>query len=124
LETENARPPRFFIDEVHEKPSANIVQESPGKLTIETTSDIPQILIVSESNYPGWEATVDGQTVPIYTADYLLMGIKMPPGKHRVEMHYAAPAAKLGGIISMLAIAVIVGVGLYSRKHRRTNSTN
>jgi hypothetical protein len=102
---------------------AQLVAETPSHLTIETISDTQSVLIVSEINYPGWEATVDGARVPIYTADFLLRGVTVPPGTHRVEMLYAAPAARNGAVISVAALFVTCGLGIYSRRRQAKSSS-
>ncbi|MGH9934773.1 MAG: hypothetical protein ACREAM_00925, partial [Blastocatellia bacterium] len=53
---------------------ARIVGYEPDRLVIETEADRPSALVVSEINYPGWVATVDGQRATIHTANYLLRG--------------------------------------------------
>jgi len=97
---------------------ATLVTEQPNQLSIETTADTQSILVVSEINYHGWEATVDGVRVPIYTADFLLRGVAVPAGTHRVEMRYTAPAARNGAIISAVELCLTCGIGLYSRRRR------
>jgi hypothetical protein len=95
---------------------AQIVAEQPSRLTIETSADKESLLVVSETNYPGWEATMDGHDVPIYTTDFLLRGVAVPAGTHRVEMYYAAPAARKGAIVSVLALLATCGLGIFSRR--------
>jgi uncharacterized membrane protein YfhO len=68
--------------------------------------------------YPGWEATVDGHAVPIKVADYLLRGVALPVGRHRIEMRYRASAARSGAIISCLTLCVLVGLIIYARVRR------
>jgi hypothetical protein len=102
---------------------AELVGETPSHLTIESTSETQSVLVVSEINYPGWEATVDGARVPIYTADFLLRGVTVPPGTHRVEMRYAAPAARNGAVISLVALFLTLALGIYSR-HRQDKSSS
>lgn len=97
---------------------ANIIRYEPNRLVIGTKSDYQSVLVASEINYPGWEATVDGKQTEIYTADYLLRGIVLPAGEHRVEMRYTAPAARSGGIISALSLLMIVGLLLKVRASR------
>jgi len=67
-------------------------------------------------NYPGCEATVDGAPVAIYTTDYLLRGVIVPGGTHRIEMRYAAPAARSGALISLLSLLVLGGIAVYARR--------
>lgn len=102
--------------ELGEKSKAEITRYSPNHLVIETNADQPTALVVSEINYPGWEATVDGKRSEIYAADYLLRGIILPAGNHRVEMRYTAPAARNGVILSGLSFLLIVVLLAKSRK--------
>ncbi len=86
---------------------ARIVDYEPNRLAIEFVADKRAALVVSEVNYPGWEATIDGQPATILPADYLLRGVIVPEGKHRVEMRYTAPGARRGAVISMLTLLAI-----------------
>jgi hypothetical protein len=95
---------------------ARIVNYEPNRLLIETKADGPTVLVASEISYPGWRATVDGKQANIYTADYLLRGLTLPAGSHRVEMRYTAPAARNGAIISALSVLTIVVLLLRARK--------
>ncbi len=104
------------IDEAFSQAEAKITGYQPNRLTIETDADKRAALIVSEISYPGWEATIDGQPTTIFTANYLLRGVIVPAGKHRVEMHYTAPRAKLGGAISLLTLSLLAGLFVFSRK--------
>jgi hypothetical protein len=86
---------------------ARLVNYEPNRLAIETVADKRAALVVSEPHYPGWEATIDGQSAPILTANYLLRGVIVPEGKHRVEMRYTAPSARRGAIISVLTLLAL-----------------
>jgi hypothetical protein len=95
---------------------AQIVGESPGHLSIETTADTQTILVVSQINYPGWKATVDGASVPLYAANFMLPATIVPAGNHKVELRYAAPGARKGALISALSLLVTLGLGIHSRR--------
>jgi hypothetical protein len=98
--------------------TARIVQYEANHLTIETQAEKPSVLVVSEISYPGWMATVDRQPATIHTANYLLRGLLLPAGAHRIEMRYTAPAARTGAMISaitlLLLLAAFVKVKLFS----------
>ncbi|HEX9002463.1 MAG TPA: YfhO family protein [Blastocatellia bacterium] len=95
---------------------ARITNYTPNQLIIETKADKPSVLVASEINYPGWEATVDGRRTDIYAANYLLRGIILPAGEHRVEMRYLAPAARNGAVISGLSLLVMIGLLFTARR--------
>jgi hypothetical protein len=101
---------------------ARIVGYRPNQLVIETEAGKRAALVVSEMNYPGWEATVDGQPATIFPTNYLLRGVIVPEGRHRVEMRYPAPAARLGTGVSALSLLFILGAGLLQLRQRRSSS--
>jgi hypothetical protein len=96
--------------------TARIVSYEPARLVIETDAQRAAVLVLSEINYPGWEATVDGAAARIDTTNYLLRGVVVPAGAHRVEMRYRAPAARNGAIISACAVLLLCGLALYDRR--------
>jgi hypothetical protein len=100
---------------------ARVVEYEANRIVVETDARTPSVLVVSEIFYPGWEARVDGRVARISLADYLLRSVAVPAGRHRVEMRYAAPAARHGAIISALALAVLcaLAVGRRVRRGRR-----
>ncbi|MCX6813460.1 MAG: hypothetical protein NTV77_03215 [Candidatus Azambacteria bacterium] len=45
-------------------------------------------LIYSDANLPTWEATIDNQKTPIYTANYLFKSVFVPEGEHEIIFKY------------------------------------
>ena len=99
--------------------SARLLEEEPNRLVIETQSVTPALLVVSEVIYPGWVATVDGRETLIHATDFILRGIAVPAGTHRVELRYIAPAARNGALISLLSLGLIGALALWSVKNSR-----
>jgi hypothetical protein len=103
--------------------AARIVTYEPSRVVIETDAPSAAMLVVSEIIYPGWEATVDEAAAHIHATDYLLRGVFVPAGAHRVEMRYRAPAARIGALISACTLLLLCGLALYDwratvkRKH-------
>jgi hypothetical protein len=90
----------------------------PARLSYDVTSPSPALLILSEPHYPGWRATIDGQSVPIVRADYVLRAVPVPAGEHRVELTFRPLSFRLGAVISSLAVLVIGAVLIYRRRGR------
>ena len=88
----------------------------PNKLTIDTTASTNTLLVVSELFFPGWEVTVDGQPVRMLLTNYLLRGVPLTAGQHRVEMRYRAPRARMGALISVLSLGLFAGLALALRR--------
>lgn len=70
------------------------------------------LVMLSEVYDPGWKATVDGKSVPIYEADGLLRAIPVPAGTHTIELSYAPSSIRNGIVLSaltwVLAIAAVL----------------
>lgn len=99
--------------------AARVASYEPTRIVVETVALTPTLLVVSELFYPGWEATVDGERAHIRLTDYLLRGVAVPAGRHRVEMRYRATAARNGAIISALTVALLAGLSVWSRRGSR-----
>ena len=78
------------------------------------------LLVLTDTYFPGWKATVDGRSAPIERVDYLLRGVRVPAGAHTVEFRYEPASWRAGWIISLLALVTVVGVALLGWRRRRT----
>ncbi len=99
----------------------NLTDYAATHLTIETSADQPTVLVVSERfdpSWPGWSATLDGEPVKIYATNYLLRGLIVPAGKHRIEMRYIANGARWGALISLLTLVIWLAVGWRVRRRQ------
>ncbi|MCB9077707.1 MAG: YfhO family protein [Anaerolineaceae bacterium] len=83
-------------------------------LTINTTA--PQLLVVSQIDYPGWQATLDGQEVELLQVDAVLQGIVVPAGPHSIRIKFwpgtFAAGLWLSAIGSLLCLAMMIGLRL------------
>ena len=78
------------------------------------TSDIPGYLFLSDTYYPGWQATIDGELAPLYRANYAFRAVPVPAGIHTIRMDYqprswmiglGASGVTLLGLVSVLGVA-------------------
>jgi hypothetical protein len=90
----------------------------PGQWRITTSGGIPSLVVVGETYFPGWKATVDGKAVPVFEADGAFVGIPVPAGDHLVELTYERPPAAIVGrlITGGTILAVLV---LWWRRRRQ-----
>jgi hypothetical protein len=70
--------------------------------------------------YPGWEASVDSRSVPIYHANYLFMAVPVSQGKHEIILQYRSRPFYIGALLSIL---VLVAYLFWNRQrvYRRSN---
>ncbi|WP_312697250.1 YfhO family protein [Sphingobacterium mizutaii] len=96
----------------------------PDTLKYEYSAGNNVFAVFSEIYYDkGWKAYVDGEEVPIIRTDYLLRGLSLPGGNHKVEFVFAPDSMRISNIISLIAsITLVLGLGFaiwLSIKHRK-----
>ncbi len=97
--------------------TADVSDAAPEAFTIKTHSATAAILDVAQVNYPGWNATLDGQAVPILRANLALMAVGIPAGDHVLRFRYQPLTVMIGAAISLITLlGVMIGaVGLTIR---------
>jgi hypothetical protein len=94
---------------------AQVVEASPGRLILEASAEADSLLVVSQPFYPGWQARVDGAPASVIRTDYLLQGVPLGAGSHRVELTYHLPIWP--GVLSLVAL-LVCAVGLIVLRRR------
>jgi hypothetical protein len=87
--------------------TARVVAYEAEQLVIEVDAVENGLLVLSEIDYPGWQARVDGQDAPILRADVVLRAVPVSKGAHRVEVSFEPRWLQIGALISA---ATLVGV--------------
>jgi len=93
--------------------TVRVTNKSNQNLALEANTNTSAFLVVSEVYYPEWHCFVDGAEVPTHKTDFLLRGVVVPAGKHKIEFRYISPAFENGRMISMASngIALLIGIG-------------
>lgn len=94
-------------------PAPSIVTFAPERLELTLNNSTPALLEVSLVNYPGWEAALDGQPIPMMTADLAMIAIPIQAaGEHQVTLIYNPRSYQLGAIMSLAVLAVVIVVAI------------
>ncbi|MFN6038560.1 MAG: YfhO family protein [Bacteroidota bacterium] len=92
----------------------NLNEYQPNYLNYSYESNKNQFLVFSEIWYPaGWNAYVDGVLTPHVCANYILRGMMVPSGKHKIEFKFEPKSYITGEKISFAGVMayyfIIVG---------------
>jgi hypothetical protein len=96
------------------------------RIELSTESDFSGYLVVADQYYPGWKASLDGQTTPILRANYVQRAITLPAGKHKVVFTYEPESYRIGLMISSIALillALTAIIGMLVALATKRNST-
>ena len=64
------------------------------------------LVVLTQSLYPGWHVTVDGQEAPIRQAENLFMATRVPAGNHVVEFNFDNQWIWIGLRLSQIAMLI------------------
>ena len=97
----------------HEKDSTAYIRmtdyANPGNIFYESSSTMPHLAVFSEVHYKTWRAYIDGKEVPVIRVNYILRGLEVPAGNHKIEFKCIDDIYLRGAKISMVS-STIVGI--------------
>jgi hypothetical protein len=88
--------------------NCQIISLTDKEVILETDSTKPSFLVVSEIYYPGWKATIDNRPAEIYKTDYVLRGLFVDKGKHRIIFSFEPTRLKPALFLALVAILLII----------------
>lgn len=94
--------------------SISIEKYAVTSLTYQSTSQKEQFAVFSEIYYDkGWNAYIDGKSVPHYSVNYVLRGMKIPAGNHRIEFKFEPKVIQQGSLISLVSYGLLIFIFLF-----------
>jgi Bacterial membrane protein YfhO len=98
--------------------SARIERYEPERVRIAARTTRRALVILSDVWYPGWQAKVDGRPASIERVDYLLRGVAVGPGTHRIEFAYRPASWRIGWVLTLLTALALAGAVVLRRRRR------
>lgn len=93
--------------------SVEVTAYSGPFIQLQTRSDEPAFLVLSEIYYPpGWSATIDGESVEIYQTNFVLRGVKVPAGQHEITFRFEPASIYYGNLLAWIGHAVLLCLGI------------
>ncbi|SOE23993.1 hypothetical protein SAMN06298216_4362 [Spirosomataceae bacterium TFI 002] len=103
-----------------------LIDYAPNTLTYETRNSNTGFLVFSEIFYRGnvdWVSYIDDQKVDHLRVDYLLRGIEVPAGSHKIKFEFRPVSIEKGKYIdltgSLLFVALLLGAIFFEIKNRK-----
>jgi hypothetical protein len=106
----------FSVSPSDEPSTAFITTAQPGYLAIEVEASGDGLLALSQIDYPGWQATLDGSPTKIYRTNGIFQGVFVPSGQHQVVLTFAPASFRWGGWISLIGLLLVAGFILIGRR--------
>jgi uncharacterized membrane protein YfhO len=81
-------------------------------------------VVVADTQFPGWSATMDGAPVTIHRVNHMVRGVAVPEGRHRLKMVYvpegwarSVPVTRAG--MGAWALAALAWLGIAAARRFR-----
>jgi hypothetical protein len=82
---------------------------APSHLAYQSQSKAKQLVVFSEMYYPaGWSCYIDGYAVASLRANYLLRGVVVPAGKHKIEWKFEPLSVSRGNTLSSIGSGLLL----------------
>ena len=99
-----------------------IVAYESEHIAIEARCATSCLLVLTDLDYPGWEARVDGDLRSIVRVNTLYRGILLEPGSHRIEYLYRPVSFRVGAALSISTLALLLIGGIVGEGHGRSSA--
>jgi len=69
-------------------PTPDILEYTASRVRVRVDVTAPVLLVLSDTNYPGWQVWVDDVPQPVYTVNGVFRGVYVAAGTHEVRFVY------------------------------------
>jgi len=108
----------FRFESNCERARGRLRNRSLNSIEVEIDAPCDGYLILNETFYPGWKATVDGRAAKLLRADYTFTAVPIAKGHHIVRKVYRPTSVIAGLAASLVSLGLLVGVALRMRRQR------
>ena len=97
-----------------------LISYQPNNLVYQSETSAEEFAVFSEIYYPkGWNAYIDGQLKEHASVNYVLRGLAIPAGKHKIEFKFEPVTYTNGNNIATIGsilLIITIGTGLFLNK--------
>ncbi|MFP6607333.1 MAG: hypothetical protein VCC19_12225 [Myxococcota bacterium] len=95
---------------------ARILSHEPERVEIAVRAERDAWLVLADTFYPGWNAEVAGERLPIRRANGLYRAIRVPAGDQTVVFSYQPTSFRAGVALSCVSALAIFGITVAGRR--------
>lgn len=97
---------------------AELREQKPERVDVRVDAPADGYLVVMDTFFPGWKATVDGQPVEIRPANWMGRAVPITRGSHQVEFRFQPASVRVGLFVTLAALAGCLTGGVASKRSR------
>lgn len=94
--------------------TVKLISYKPDRLEYEYKSSQPGVVLFSEVYYPhGWKALIDGKPADHFRANWILRGMEVPAGEHKVSFYFHPDVYLTGRWVGTICSGLLVFVLIF-----------
>jgi hypothetical protein len=86
----------------------DISEDLSERLRLRVSAPQEGFVVLTDQDYPGWQATVNGQTIPILRANVAFRAMRVPAGESTIELRYRPRSVYLGAVITIATLVFVI----------------
>lgn len=90
--------------------AAVIVADEPARVSVNVQSEDAAWLLLLDTNYPGWQASIDGDPVAIRRANGAFRAVELLAGEHTVTFRYRPGSLIAGASVSTVSLVILLAL--------------
>ncbi len=114
----------LLVDEADENDRIAILGRTANRVRLDVGPlDGPRILVFLDAAFPGWQAWVDGDSVPIFVAQDAFKAIELGSGAHQVTFEFRPVSFRVGAAVSGTTCILLAAALAYLAATRKPSAS-
>lgn len=94
--------------------TAYLTHFAPDNLVVESKTKHPQILVLLQNYYPGWEVYINSQKSNLFVTNTTVMSVLVPEGNNTIEFTYTNKRVQFAFYVSVVSIVLcLIFIGVF-----------
>jgi hypothetical protein len=99
--------------------SVEFTSYAPKRVGLSAKVEVPSVLLLNDKYNPKWKVFVDGKEKPVLRSNYIMRGVLLEPGQHKIEFRFQPPLNTLYVSFATLVIGLVLCVFVAIRGKRQ-----
>jgi len=95
-----------------------VTRQDTGHVTIAANMACDGMVVLSDTFYTGWTATVDKKAARIYEVNFAMRGVAVPRGVHEINYRYRPASVYAGAAMSATGVLGSCLIAFFDRRRR------
>lgn len=92
---------------------------SPRDIVLDVEAKTPGVLLLNDRYDPSWHVFVDGAQKELFKANFIMRGVAVSPGKHKVEFKFQPALGPFWVSVTAWGVAILLIIGLIVLNRKR-----